>query len=116
MEQSPSQLPEHIHLAYDRLFLVDWQDSSASAQYGIFPNTMDTLLARLGAQAMNMAIRSGITITSAYAIQQYGRLVATVDDKSILSELKSYQKLLNSKINIISPTIELVELKWAAPK
>ena len=72
---------------------------------------MDALLARLGAQAMNIAIRSGISITSAYAIQQYGRLVATVDDKATLSELKSLQKLLDSKIKIISPTIDLIEFK-----
>lgn len=72
---------------------------------------MDTLLARLGAQAMNMAIRSGITITSAYAIQQYGRLVAVVDDKKTVAELKSLQQQLNAKIKIITPTIDLIEFK-----
>lgn len=72
---------------------------------------MDALLAKLGAQAMNMAIRSGITITSAYAIQQYGRLVAAVDDKKTLAELHSLQNLLDSKIKIISPTIDLIEFK-----
>ncbi|KAJ2898947.1 hypothetical protein MKZ38_003580 [Zalerion maritima] len=73
---------------------------------------MDALLARLGAQAMNMAIRSGITITSAYAIQQYGRLVDSIEtDKKTAAELKSLQKLLDSKIKIISPTIDLIEFK-----
>lgn len=79
--------------------------------YGRQPNKMDTLLARLGAQAMNMAIRSGITITSAYAIQQYGRLVAVVDDKKTVAELKSLQQQLNAKIKIITPTIDLIEFK-----
>jgi hypothetical protein len=59
---------------------------------------MDALLARLGAQAMNMAIRSGIALTSTYAISQCSRLLKAVDDNGVHSELKSLQKLLNSKI------------------
>ena len=94
---------------------------------------MDALLARLGVQAMNYAIRSGIALTSTYAISQCSRLLKTVDDKSIYSELKSLQKLLNAKIKvrrasqgtsplikpdlvqIISPAIDLIEFKYLPP-
>jgi hypothetical protein len=92
---------------------------------------MDALLARLGVQAMNYAIRSGIALTSTYAISQCARLLKTVDDKRFRSELKTLQKLLNSKIKvehvppcsclllirttdlgqIISPAIDLIEFK-----
>lgn len=61
---------------------------------------MDTLLTRLGVQAVNYAIRSGIAITSTYAVQQCSRLLKTVDDKGLHSELKDLQKLLNSKIKV----------------
>jgi len=61
---------------------------------------MDALLARLGVQAMNYAIRSGIALTSTYAISQCSRLLKTVDDKSIYSELRALQKLLNCKIKV----------------
>ena len=71
---------------------------------------MDALLARLGVQAMNYAIRSGIALTSTYAISQCSRLLKTVDDKSIYSELKSLQKLLNAKIKAWKPYFTLHRL------
>ncbi len=61
---------------------------------------MDALLARLGVQAVNFAIRSGIAFTSTYAAQQCTRLLKTVDDKSIHAKLRSLQKLLDSKIKV----------------
>lgn len=95
---------------------------------------MDTLLARLGVQAVNYALRSGIAITSTYAVQQCSRLLKTVDDKGLHAELKELQKLLNSKIKvamtrsimpivavpadhsqIISPAIDLIEFKYGFP-
>ncbi|KAI6382873.1 hypothetical protein MCOR25_000389 [Pyricularia grisea] len=72
---------------------------------------MDAFLTRLGAQAMNMAIRSGIALTSTYAVQQCSRLLKTVDDKSIRAELKLLQQELNERIKIISPAIDLIEFK-----
>lgn len=72
---------------------------------------MDVLLARLGAQAMNMALRSGLAFTSTYAIGQCSRLLKTVDDRKVRSELRSLQDHLNSKINILSPVIDLIEFK-----
>lgn len=72
---------------------------------------MDALLARLGAQAVNYAIRSGIALTSTYAIGQCSRLLKTVDDRRVRNELKSLQEQLNSKIKILSPVIDLIEFK-----
>ena len=61
---------------------------------------MDALLAKLGSQALNYAIRSGIALTSSFAIQQCSRLLETVDDKGIRSELKPLQKQLDGKIKV----------------
>lgn len=72
---------------------------------------MDVLLARLGAQAMNMALRSGLALTSTYAIGQCSRLLKTVDNRKVHAELKSLQDHLNSKIKILSPVIDLIEFK-----
>ncbi|KAF6809938.1 RanGTP-binding protein [Colletotrichum sojae] len=72
---------------------------------------MDDLLTRLGVQAMNMAIRSGIALTSTYAFSQCSRLMKTVDDRGVGSELKKLQKVLDSKIKIVSPAIDLIEFK-----
>lgn len=64
---------------------------------------MDAFLTRLGAQAMNMAIRSGIALTSTYAVQQCARLLKTVDDKSIRTELRLLQQELNERIKVFIP-------------
>ncbi|EHK23672.1 uncharacterized protein TRIVIDRAFT_148896 [Trichoderma virens Gv29-8] len=72
---------------------------------------MDDFLAAVGVQAMRYAIRSGIALTSSYAIGQCSRLLKAVDDKHLHSELRTLQKHLDSKIKVISPAIDLVELK-----
>ncbi|KAL1867316.1 Ran-specific GTPase-activating protein 30 [Diaporthe australafricana] len=72
---------------------------------------MDALLGRLGAQAVNYAIRSGIALTSSYAVGQCSRLLKTVDDRGVRAELKSLQDQLNSKVKILSPVIDLIEFK-----
>lgn len=61
---------------------------------------MDALLSRLGVQAMNYAIRSGLAVTSTYAISQCSRLLKSVDDRSLRAELESLQKLLEGKIRV----------------
>ncbi|GKT94108.1 ranGTP-binding protein [Colletotrichum tofieldiae] len=45
-----------------------------------------------------MAIRSGIALTSTYAFSQCSRLMKTVDDRAVRSEIKKLQKRLDSKI------------------
>ncbi|KAI9765436.1 MAG: hypothetical protein M1840_007394 [Geoglossum simile] len=70
---------------------------------------MEVLLARITQQAMNYAIRSGITVTSTYAIHQCSRLLKNVkgDDRD---DLVALQNRLDSKIRIISPAIDMIEL------
>ncbi|KAL7951626.1 RanGTP-binding domain-containing protein [Trichoderma barbatum] len=72
---------------------------------------MDDFLAAVGLQAMRYAIRSGIALTSSYAIGQCSRLLNAVDDKNLHSELTTLQKHLDRKIKVISPAIDLVEFK-----
>ncbi|KAL8785411.1 MAG: hypothetical protein Q9195_008646 [Heterodermia aff. obscurata] len=70
---------------------------------------MDILLGKVTQQAMNYAIRSGITITAGYAIRQSSRLLKTVEGNE-RDELQDLQERLNSKIKIISPAIDMIEL------
>ncbi|KAH7157675.1 RanGTP-binding protein-domain-containing protein [Dactylonectria estremocensis] len=72
---------------------------------------MDEFLATVGVQAMRYAIRSGIALTSTYALGQCSRLLKSVEDKKLHSQLKSMRKLLDCKIKIISPAIDLIEFK-----
>ncbi|KAJ3516263.1 hypothetical protein NM208_g14866 [Fusarium decemcellulare] len=77
---------------------------------------MDEFLATVGVQAMRYAIRSGIALTSSYALGQCSRLLKTVEDKAIHTELKALRNILDSKIKdvalqIISPAIDLIEFK-----
>ncbi|RMZ68680.1 Ran-specific GTPase-activating 30 [Pyrenophora seminiperda CCB06] len=58
---------------------------------------------------MSYAIRSGIAITSHYALKQCGRLMKTVDGQE-KQELARLQLKLDSKIKIISPAIDMIEL------
>ncbi|KAH6894325.1 RanGTP-binding protein-domain-containing protein [Thelonectria olida] len=72
---------------------------------------MDEFLAVIGVQAMKYAVRSGIALTSNYALGQCSRLLNTVEDKKLHSQLKALRKLLDNKIKIISPAIDLIEFK-----
>lgn len=74
---------------------------------------MDEFLATLGAQAMKYAIRSGIGLTSSYAISQCSRLLKTAParDHDVTAQLRTLEKLLDSKIKVVSPAIDLVEFK-----
>ncbi|KAJ5173173.1 GTP-binding nuclear protein Ran-related protein [Penicillium capsulatum] len=70
---------------------------------------MDVFLTRLTQQAMNYAIRSGIAITAGYAMRQSARLLKNVDGED-RDELLSLQQRLESKIQVISPSIDMIEL------
>ncbi|KAL5114591.1 Ran-specific GTPase-activating protein 30 [Pleosporales sp. CAS-2024a] len=70
---------------------------------------MDLLLAKVTQQAMSYAIRSGIAITSTYALKQCARLMKTVDGRD-KEELARLQLILDSKIKIVSPAIDMIEL------
>ncbi|KAH8684531.1 RanGTP-binding protein-domain-containing protein [Tricladium varicosporioides] len=71
---------------------------------------MDRFLGLITQSAMNYAIRSGIGITAGYAIKQSSRLLKTVDDNNDYQELQSLQERLNTKIRIISPAIDMIDL------
>lgn len=72
---------------------------------------MDVLLTKITGQAMNYAIRSGITITTTYAIRQCGRLLQEAPrDSAARDELMQLQLRLESKIRIISPAVDMIEL------
>ncbi|ODH40908.1 hypothetical protein ACO22_01507 [Paracoccidioides brasiliensis] len=66
-------------------------------------------LANVTQQAMNYAIRSGIAITAGYAIRQSSKLLKNVS-VSQRAELQVLQDRLQSKIRIISPAIDMIEL------
>ncbi|OAR02911.1 hypothetical protein LLEC1_04545 [Akanthomyces lecanii] len=72
---------------------------------------MEQFLSLVGMQAMKLAVRSGIIFTSSYALKQYAHFLTTVKDGQLLDELKSLQAELDSKIKIITPAINLIELK-----
>ena len=71
---------------------------------------MELLLGKVTQQAMNYAIRSGITITASYAIQQSTRLLKNVENTKARGDLQELQRKLNSKMQILSPAIDMIEL------
>ncbi|KAL2187291.1 RanGTP-binding-like protein [Thermothelomyces heterothallicus CBS 203.75] len=72
---------------------------------------MDALLQTLGAQTVNFAIRSGLALTSRYAVQQCSRLLKSVNDKAVCAELRTLQRVLDDRIKILSPALDLIEFK-----
>ncbi|EED21166.1 RanGTP-binding protein [Talaromyces stipitatus ATCC 10500] len=70
---------------------------------------MEVFLSKITNQAMNYAIRSGISITATYAIQQTTRLLKNVGGTE-RTELLALQQRLQSKITVISPAIDMIEL------
>ena len=71
---------------------------------------MDILLNKVTQQAMNYAIRSGITITSGYAIRHCSRLLKSTPKTTEREELLRLQSRLEAKIRIISPAIDMIDL------
>ena len=71
---------------------------------------MDILLSSVTRHAMNYAIRSGISITGGFAIRECSRLIKTTPKSSGKQELVDLQMRLESKIRIISPAIDMIEL------
>ena len=66
---------------------------------------MDALLQTLGVQTFNYALRSGIALTSRYAVQQCSRLLKSVSDKAVRTELRALQRLLDCKIKVGSSMV-----------
>ncbi|QIX01910.1 hypothetical protein AMS68_007427 [Peltaster fructicola] len=71
---------------------------------------MDILLSRVTQHAMNYAIRSGVTIATGYTIKQCGRLLQQTPKSQEREEILHLQSRLESKIRIISPAIDMIDL------
>ena len=94
--------------------------------------TMDALLQSLGVITWNYALKSGVVFTSKYAAQQCSRLLKSINDRAVRSELRTLQKLLDIKIKaspfpqpwlpkvnlltspqqILSPALDLIEFRY----
>jgi hypothetical protein len=61
---------------------------------------MDDFLALIGAQALRYAIRSGIALTSTYAVSQCSRLLATIKDHELQTKLQQLQTRLEIKLKV----------------
>ncbi|RPB04111.1 Ran-binding-domain-containing protein [Choiromyces venosus 120613-1] len=70
---------------------------------------MEFFLAKVSQQAVSFAIRSGIIVTSQFAIKECGRYISSIKGKD-RQELQALQDRLEQKIRIISPAIDLVEI------
>ncbi|PWW72368.1 Ran-binding-domain-containing protein [Tuber magnatum] len=70
---------------------------------------MEFFLAKVSQQAVSFAIRSGIIVTSQFAIRECGRYISSIKGKD-RQELQALQDRLEQKIRIISPAIDLVEI------
>ncbi|KAF2208823.1 hypothetical protein CERZMDRAFT_114345 [Cercospora zeae-maydis SCOH1-5] len=71
---------------------------------------MDVLLQRVTQQAVQYAIRSGITITTGYAIKECSRLLKQAPKSRERDELMQLQQRLESKIRVVAPSIDMIEL------
>ena len=71
---------------------------------------MDLLLGKVTQQAMNYAIRSGVTITASYAIRQSSKLLGSTPKSTVKDEYSRLRQKLQHKIRIVSPAIDLIEL------
>ncbi|EXJ95209.1 hypothetical protein A1O1_00328 [Capronia coronata CBS 617.96] len=71
---------------------------------------MDIFLSKVTQQAMNYAIRSGVTLTASYAIRQSTKLLNSAPKSDVRDELYALQQRLQNKIRIVSPAIDMIEL------
>ncbi|KAF1823468.1 Ran-binding-domain-containing protein [Dissoconium aciculare CBS 342.82] len=71
---------------------------------------MDVLLTRITQQAVQYAIRSGVSISAGFAIQQCHRLLKATPKGKEREQLVHLQIQLESKIRVISPSIDMIEL------
>ncbi|KAK6537301.1 hypothetical protein TWF694_011493 [Orbilia ellipsospora] len=70
---------------------------------------MDDLLAKIASQTVTFAIRSGIGVASSFAIGQCTRYIRVIRG-SERAEIMLLKDRLDTKIKIVSPAIDLVEI------
>ncbi|TGJ86582.1 hypothetical protein E0Z10_g2146 [Xylaria hypoxylon] len=73
---------------------------------------MDAFLTRLSYHATSYAVRSCIALTSTYVIKQGAQLLKTVDYDPLRAELGQLQRRLARKIELVSPILESIELRY----
>ncbi|KAI0430009.1 RanGTP-binding protein-domain-containing protein [Xylaria sp. FL1042] len=73
---------------------------------------MDAFLARLSYHATSYAVRSCIALTSTYVIKQGAQLLKTVDYDPLRAEIARLQTRLARKIELVSPILESIELRY----
>ncbi|KAI8948973.1 RanGTP-binding protein-domain-containing protein [Xylaria longipes] len=73
---------------------------------------MDAFLARLSYHATSYAVRSCIALTSTYVIKQGAKLLKTVEYDPLRVELSQLQRRLSRKIELVSPILESIELRY----
>ncbi|KAI0403308.1 RanGTP-binding protein-domain-containing protein [Xylaria palmicola] len=73
---------------------------------------MDAFLARLSYHATSYAIRSCIALTSTYVVNQGAKLLKTVEHDPLRIELGQVQRRLVRKIELVSPILESIELRY----
>ncbi|KAJ8115286.1 hypothetical protein ONZ43_g4703 [Nemania bipapillata] len=73
---------------------------------------MDAFLTRLSYHATSYAVRSCIALTSTYVIKQGSKLLKTVEHDPLRVELSQLQRRLGRKIELVSPILESIELRY----
>ncbi|KAI0969577.1 RanGTP-binding protein-domain-containing protein [Xylaria arbuscula] len=73
---------------------------------------MDAFLTRLSYHATSYAVRSCIALTSTYVIKHGAQLLKTVDHDPLRAELSQLQRRLTRKIELVSPILESIELRY----
>jgi len=76
---------------------------------------MDIFVNRVSQQAVSFAIRSGIVVTSKFAIRQCGRYISAIKGKD-RKELKTLQERLETKIKASSNSSWWTDLQLTSRK
>lgn len=71
---------------------------------------MDAILSRVTQSAFNYAIKSGVPIVAGYTFRQCSRLLQQTPKSHQRERIARLYSRLESKINIISPAIDLIEM------
>lgn len=61
-------------------------------------------------QVVNLAIRSGISYAGKFAFSSLSKFLASVPDKNKTTSLGRIHQQLHTKIQIVTPAIDLIEL------
>ncbi|KAI1267936.1 Ran-binding-domain-containing protein [Xylariaceae sp. FL1019] len=74
---------------------------------------MDAFLTRLSYHATSFAIRSAFALSSKYVISHSCKLLTTIDHGPLRLELSRLQRRLARKIELVTPILETIELRFS---